>query len=289
MRYLTLLVICNSLVFLGGCKDIGFRKLEDAGDKASVQSAEEALRQIELALENYKNKNGTYPRTNETYLFDTLKNYFIVPIDPAHIYRNEKEQTNYIAVGSRRNKIIYHYPPTVGAGPYTLYWVGVNGVDEEGQDDDLFPAKNGTSKQIIRRVTKSFKGKGSNIEFILKVAGLDPDADNAVFILKDGSVLLYKDEWPLKRYVSGRLELTDADKQQIITEEIDRFFRASHFIMVDSLGNHPEIRRMITASEPSLLAELARKDLEVFLYNNGTRTILLVWDAKRKRLTTFAQ
>ena len=121
-----------------GCEGTGFRKIEGANEKATVQSAQEALQQVELALGKYKETNHIYPRVTEGSLYDTLRKYFVIPIDANHIYRNEKDQSNYIAVGGRKNKIIYRYPATLGPGEYTLYWVGMNAIDEEGRGDDLF-------------------------------------------------------------------------------------------------------------------------------------------------------
>jgi type II secretory pathway pseudopilin PulG len=283
MRQLILLLLLS--LTITSCKDVGFRKLEDASDKATLQSAQEALRATELALENYREKNGSYPKTTEVFLYDTLQNYFVIPIDPAHLYRNEKEQTNYIAIGSRRNKIIYRCPATIGAGPYTLYWIGINGTDEEGQGDDVFmQAKSAKTGEIIRRTVRPFKGKNSTIEFMLKVSGLDPDNDHIVFNVKDGDVTIYKDEWKLRSWVDGRLDLTDADKQRIFTDEIERFFKGSHFISFDSLATRPELRSLIVASYPALPRELAKKEIEVFTYDNGKTSVVILWDSKRKRI-----
>ena len=94
------------LFILVGCEGTGFRKIEGANEKATVQSAQETLQQIELALSKYKEINRTFPRLTEASLYDTLKNYFVIPVDPNHIYHNETDQTNYIAVGGRKNKII---------------------------------------------------------------------------------------------------------------------------------------------------------------------------------------
>src|SRR4051812_27779119 len=101
------------LLLFAGCEGAGFRKIEGANEKAEVQSAQEALQQIELALEKYKEINHTYPRITESAIYDSLKNYFVIPIDPNHIYRNEKEQSTFIAIGSKNNRIIYRYPATL--------------------------------------------------------------------------------------------------------------------------------------------------------------------------------
>ncbi len=276
-------------LLLAGCKEVGFRRLDDASDKASVQSAEEAMHSIELALENYHDKTGTYPKGSESLLFDTIKNYFIVPIDPAHLYRNEKDQANYVAIGSKRNKIVYRNPPTVGAGAYSLYWVGINGVDEEGRGDDLFPTRSTNTKQIIRRITKSFKGKGSSIEFVLKLSGLDATKDNAVFTIKDGSTILMKDDWQVRSYLNKRDDLTESEKQRIIADEVDRFFRASRFVKMDSVNSRPDIKRVLISQANTALNDLKGSDAEVFTYYAGNnRTVILFWDSKRKKLVTLS-
>ncbi len=283
MRQLIIfLFLCFTIT---SCKEVGFRKLEDASDKATLQSAQEALRATELALENYREKNGAYPKSTEVFLYDTLQNYYVIPIDPAHLYRNEKEQTNYIAIGSRRNKIIYRSPATIGAGPYTLYWIGIDGTDEEGQGDDVFmQAKSAKTGEIIRRTVRSFKGKNSSIEFMLKITGLDPERDTVFFDLTDGEVTLYKDQWKLRSWVRGRLDLTDADKQRIFTDEIERFFKGSHFIEFDSLATRPDLHGLIVAGHPNLPRELGKKEIEIFTYDNGTASVAILWDAKRKRI-----
>jgi hypothetical protein len=252
------------------------------------QSAQEALRVTELALESYYDKNGAYPKSTEVFLYDTLQNYYVIPLDPAHLYRNEKEQTNYIAIGSRKNKIIYRCPATIGAGPYTLYWIGVNGIDEEGQGDDiLMHAKSAKRGELIRRTVRAFKGKNSTVEFMLKVTGLDPERDNVTFTLKDGEATIYKDEWKLRSWVDGRYDLTDADKQHIFTDEIERFFKGSHFMPVDSVASSPDLYRQFTSSQPSLLRDLAKKELEVFTYDNGRASVSILYDTKRKRIATI--
>lgn len=283
MRQLIIFLLLS--ITITSCKEVGFRKLEDSSDKATLQSAHEALRATELALENYREKNGAYPKSTEVFLYDTLQNYYVIPIDPAHLYRNEKEQTNYIAIGSRRNKIIYRSPATIGAGPYTLYWIGINGTDEEGQGDDVFmQAKSAKTGEIIRRTVRSFKGKNSSIEFMLKITGLDPDRDTVFFDLKEGEVTLYKDQWKLRTWARGRLDLTDADKQRIFTDEIERFFKGSHFLEFDSLGTRPDLRGLIVTNHPNLPRELAKKEIEIFTYDNGTASVAILWDAKRKRI-----
>lgn len=288
MRQCFFLFASICVLALSGCKDVGFRRIDDASEKASVQSAQEAMHSVALALENYHDKTGAYPKGSETGLFDSIKYHFIVPIDPGHLYRNEKEQSNYIAIGNRRNKLVYHNPPTVGAGAYTLYWVGVNGVDEEGRGDDVFPAQAANTKQIIRRITRSFKGKGSSVEFVLKLSGLDPAKDNAQLTIKDGPAILYKDSWQIRDYIGKRDDLTEPEKQRIIADEVDRFFRPSHFLRLDSLSAHPDIKNVISMQANSLVFDLRGSDTEMFSYYAGNnKSVILIWDGKRKKLITL--
>src|SRR5215207_914437 len=96
-RFLALLVVISFF----GCKDVGFRELPDASEQASLSSVHEAMLMVEAALEQYKQRNGDYPRANKSQLFDSLSKYFLTPIDQAHLYINERDKSNYIAIGGR--------------------------------------------------------------------------------------------------------------------------------------------------------------------------------------------
>ncbi|MFI5264319.1 MAG: hypothetical protein ACHQM6_07380, partial [Candidatus Kapaibacterium sp.] len=177
------------LLVAGGCKDVGFRNIEGANEKATVQSAQEALQQIELALSKYKEINRSYPRVTESTLYDTLKNYFIIPIDPNHIYRNETDQSNFIAIGGRKNRIIYRYPATLGSGDYTLYWIGLNALDEEGRGDDLFASHGKSPKQLSHKLLTNFRGDSIKAEFSLSATGSDFTRDSVKFMVKSASTI----------------------------------------------------------------------------------------------------
>src|SRR5688500_11808146 len=103
------LLIAVAVIGFIGCKDVGFRQLPDASEQASSTSAIEAMQTVESALEQYKQRNGDYPHVTESHLFDSLSKYFLAPIDQSHLYLNEREKANYIAIGNRRNKIVYRY------------------------------------------------------------------------------------------------------------------------------------------------------------------------------------
>jgi hypothetical protein len=258
--------------------------LEDAGIKATSQSAVEALEATAQALDNYKQRIGYYPRVTETNLFDTIKNYYLTTIDPSHIYRNEKEQTNYLAIGSRKNKIIYRNPATIGTGQYSLYWIGANGIDEEGQGDDIvYNSQMETPRHITRRTMRHFHGKGSNLEFTFSVTGVDADRDSAQLVISDANKILYKEMWKVGEWCKDRPELSDADERDFILSEIDRFLKPSHFIPYDSLAPRSNIKRIVNELI-GVSVDNAHLDIEVFLYRSGSVTSVLVWDSKRKRI-----
>src|SRR5205809_8075825 len=101
------LVYCIIFLIFAGCEGTGFRKLEGANEKATIQSAQEILQHVELALNKHREVNHTFPRGTEATLYDTLRNYFSIPVDPNHIYKNERDQSHYISIGGPKNKIIY--------------------------------------------------------------------------------------------------------------------------------------------------------------------------------------
>lgn len=281
--YLLTAAIC--LVFLLGCKGTGFRELPDASEQASAKSALEAMQTVEAALEQYRLRNGDYPRLAETNLFDTLSKYFLTPVDQAHIYRNERTGANYIAIGSRRNKLVYRYPATIGSGDYTLYWVGANGVDEEGSGDDRFPVRERGPKQFYRRILRKQSKNGIELEYILRVTGIDPKKDSMVFSITNGEKQLYADSWSVANYVARRLDLTEREKQDVISQEVSRFFSVGHFIPADSLLKHESALAKLRASgkwSPS-----RQKDVrEVFVYSpSSTSSIIAFYDPAKSTIT----
>lgn len=271
-----------------GCEGTGFRKIEGANEKATVQSAQEALQQVELALGKYKETNHTYPRVTEASLYDTLRKYFVIPIDANHIYRNERDQTNYIAVGGRKNKIIYRYPATLGPGEYTLYWVGINAIDEEGRGDDLFASRGKMPKQLSRKLVTNFRGDSLRTEFSLSATGGDVAKDSVKFQIRIGSVLIYSDWWPLGSYISGRPELTETERQETIDMEFDRFLHPVHFVDADSLVKDRKLAEISQRIGDRALKDLAKKHLQIFTYyagSNGVRAIN--WDPRERKINAI--
>jgi len=282
-RFLILLVIIISFF---GCKDVGFRELPDASEQASLSSAHEAMQMVEAALEQYKQRNGDYPRVNEGHLFDSLSKYFLTPIDQAHLYINERDKTNYIAIGGRRNKLVYRYPGTVGSGDYTLYWVGPNGVDEQGSGDDRFPVRTAGGKRITRRELRKASKSGAELEYILQVTGTNPKKDSMLFSISNGEKTLYSNGWPVANYVRERLDLTERERQDLIALEIARFFSAGHFIAVDSLNTHGSTLMKLRSSgkwSPSRLKDTR----EVFIYSpSQTASIITFYDSRKIAIET---
>lgn len=273
---------------IAGCEGTGFRKIEGANEKATVQSAQEVLQQIELALDKYNEVNRTYPRVTEATLYDTLKNYFVIPIDPNHIYRNETDQSNYIAVGGRKNKIIYRYPATLGSGEYTLYWVGLNAIDEEGRGDDIFAAKGKLPKQLSRKLITIFRSDSIKTEFSLSATGSDFSKDSVKFQIKSGSVLLYSDWWQLGSYIAGRPELTDAERQENINMEFDRFLHQVHFIPADSLLKSAKYITFTGLFDKATLHDMAQRNLQIFSYYAGSKGVRTIyWNAKERKINAI--
>src|ERR1035437_5913270 len=134
----TVFLLLLAALVVGGCRDVGFRELDvSAKDRASMQTAREVMSDLQHGLHLYYEQKHRYPATTEAHLYDSIRNYVNPPLDPIDLYRNDNGKGYFIAVGSRADRIIYRYPATIGSGEYTLYWTGPNGVDEEGEGDDV--------------------------------------------------------------------------------------------------------------------------------------------------------
>ncbi|MEP7235393.1 MAG: hypothetical protein ABI778_08870 [Ignavibacteriota bacterium] len=278
-------LVCILFPLLCGCKEVGFRKIEGANEKATVQSAQEALQEIELALNKYKEINRTYPRITEAALYDSLRNYFVIPIDPNHLYRDEATQTNYIAIGARKNKIVYRYPATLGTGDYTLYWVGTNGNDEQGRGDDLFASKGKAPKQLSRKLLLGFRGDSVKTEFSLSASGGDFTKDSVKFQIRAANTLLYSDWWPLGTYVVGRPELSEAERQETVNLEFERFLYPAHFVLADSILGSRKYSAINRALGGGTLSTLAKKNLQVFTYYSGPAgSKVLYWNGQQRKI-----
>lgn len=284
--FITPSILCLlSIACFTGCEGTGFRKIEGANEKATVQSAQETLQQIELALGKYKEINRTYPRMTEAALYDTLRNYFVIPIDANHIYRNETDQYNYIAIGGRKNKVMYRYPATLGSGEYTLYWIGMNGIDEEGRGDDLFSSRGKMPKQLSHKLLTAFRNDSLKTEFALSATGSNLEKDSVKFQIRIGTTPLYFDWWPLGSYITGRPELSDAERQEMINIEFDRFLHPVHFIYADSLLKDRKLSAIARQFDESMLRDLAKKNLQVFTYYAGSKGVRAVyWNPQERKI-----
>jgi hypothetical protein len=287
--YTKKIIVYCFVIFFAGCEGAGFRKIEGANEKATIQSAQETLQQIELALSKYKEINRTYPRITEASLYDTLKNYFVIPVDPNHIYRNESDQMNYIAVGGRKNKIIYRYPATLGSGEYTLYWVGLNGIDEEGRGDDIFSSRGKMPKQLSHKFITNFRGDSVKTEFFLSATGSDFAKDSVKFQIRIGTMPIYFDWWTLGSYIAGRPELSESERQEIVNTEFDRFLHPVHFIPADSLLQSRKLSVVGYQLDKKILGELAEKNLQVFTYYAGSKGVRVIyWNPRERKINVVA-
>jgi hypothetical protein len=272
---------------LVACKGVGFRQMEGASEKATVLSANETLQAVEVALERFHEVNRHYPSATELTLYDSLKDYFLIPVDAAYLYRNENDQATYIAVGGRKNKLVYHYPATLGSGEYTLYWIGLNGIDEEGRGDDIFAKPTGSGKPLSHQIFVNFRDDSAKVEFIISATGGDPRHDSVIFSVRGGKNVLYEDEWSLGAYTSNRPELSDREKQEVLNAEFDRFLRSSHFNPADSLARDPSsmLTRRIDSKD---FSDLTRAKLPVFTYFSGSSGAKAIyWNVREKKITVI--
>ena len=108
---------------------------------------------VKVALERFHTSHGHYPKCEGKYFLDSLKPYITVSdvyvyadsLDPAGINHALRKPVGnqydwmsvshtYIGVSRPELSIVYRfrYPDT-----FLLYWVGENGIDENGRGDDL--------------------------------------------------------------------------------------------------------------------------------------------------------
>lgn len=264
MRYLLPLTLLLGTFVLGGCHKVGFHEIDvSAKRRASAQMAREVMAELQQGLHNFYLARHHYPATTGAYLYDSIHGYMTTEIDPLDLYRNDNGKGYFIAVGARSGRIIYHYPPTIGAGDYTLYWVGPNGVDEEGEGDDIDAWQSVDSvKRYVRRRDADLQNDGNLDRLLLTSTGPDIYLDSVRLEISRGDTLLYSDSWPLTAYFKDRPELTDEERKQIIRSELDRFFMPGAFVHTDSLLNQgldhwfvlkphsPELTDIIRSAEP---------------------------------------
>ena len=228
-------------IAMSGCKDVGFRQIDvSAKSRASVQTARDVMAQIQQGLHFYYESKHRYPETTEAYLYDSIRNYIPNQVDPIDLYRNDNGKGYFIAVGARSEKIVYRYPPTIGIGDYTLYWVGPNGVDEEGEGDDVDawqPAD--TARHFERQRRFDLQNDGMPDQMRLIRTGPDINRDSVIFEIKRYDTICYREEWSLAEYFKDRPELSGDERKRLVRTELDRFFSSGSFVRTDSLMYQP--------------------------------------------------
>lgn len=276
-----LAVIALTLVF-AGCKDVGFHQLDvTQRNRASVQTARDLMEQLQQGLHIYYEQRHHYPVTTGAYLYDSVGRLIRQGIDATHLYRNDNGRGYFMAVGGRGNRIVYSYPPTVGPGEYTLYWVGPNGVDENDEGDDVDAWTASTEKRTLeRRRSVDLESDGIDDRLILVRTGDDINHDSMRFEIVQRDSVLYKDSWPLSVYFEKRPQLSEEEKRRIVRLESDRFFEPWAFVSVDSL----RLGKLgsFTLPEPEVL-RLSKEKPTIFTYYQGDRGSKgVVWNGQRR-------
>jgi hypothetical protein len=284
---LCLAFVVIAILPIYGCKEAGFRNMDDTRHHASTQIAREVLSQIQEGLKLYHDEHRSYPTTNETHLYDSIHNYLKEPMDPAQLYHNDGGTKGfYIAIGGRNNRVIYRYPPTVGPTDYTLYWSGPNGVDEEGEGDDLPSWDTSLAGRFERRKLVDLRADGSPpVEMLLVKTGSDLFKDSVRFTLRDKDSTLFRDVWPLRDYFKLRPDLTERDRARTVREELQRFFNTSEFVHTDSLLQQDWLKWADLKPQSPEALEISHKNLTMFNYYTGAGGSRgIVWSPVRKRI-----
>ena len=258
---------------VSGCKDAGFRELDVAAkNKASVQTAREVLGQVQQGLRSFYEAKHRYPTTTEAHLYDSIRNFIATELDPIHLYRNENGKGYFIAVGSQTERIIYRYPPSIGTGDYTLYWVGPNGVDEDGEGDDLDAFSTlDTTRRFERQRLANLIGGRDPLRLIIIRTGTNIFKDSVRLEVANHDSILYRDAWPLSAYFKQRPELTDADRKRLIRTELDHFFSPGAFVKTDSLLDHDWSKWADVAPQTTEMGEIVHSGELMFNYYSGDR------------------
>jgi hypothetical protein len=255
-----------------GCKDVGFRELDvSAKSRASVQTAREVMAQVQQGLRAFYDAKHRFPETTDANLYDSIRNYMGSQIDPIDLYRNDNGKGYFIAVGARSERVIYRYPPTLGVGDYTLYWVGQNGVDEEGEGDDVdaWQSAIDTVRKFERQRPVDLQNERDPDRLRLIRSGADIYRDSIRFEIMRHDSVFYADSWPISAYFKNRPELTDAERKQLVRTELDRFFTQGAFVHTDSLAyrNWPHLGDF-PANSPEM-AEIVHSGEAMFNYYAG--------------------
>ncbi|GEM_PF-2143678 len=288
-RSLLLFFVAASLLtafVASGCRDIGFRELDvSAKNRASVQQAREVMAQLQQGLRAFYEAKHRYPETNESHLYDSIRVFLPVQLDPINLYRNDNGKGYFIAVGTRSERIIYRYPPTIGVGDYTLYWIGPNGVDEEGEGDDVDAWQPvDTEKHYERQRTADLEGDRDPERLRLIRTGPDIYRDSVRFEVTRRDTIFYSDAWPLSAYFKNRPELTDADRRRMVRTELDRFLSPGAFVHTDSLLYHDWLHWVDIPPKSAEMAEIVHTGELMFNYYAGDRGSKgLAWLPTQKR------
>ncbi len=273
-------------ISLYGCKDVGFREIDvSAKSRASVQTARDVMAQIQQGLHFYYESKHRYPETTEAYLYDSIRNYIPNQIDPIDLYRNDNGKGYFIAVGARSEKIVYRYPPTIGIGDYTLYWVGSNGVDEEGEGDDVDAWQpSDTARHFERQRHADLQNDGTPDQLRLIRTGPDIARDSVIFEISRHDTLRYREEWALSEYFKDRPELSSDERKRMIRSELDRFFGSEAFIHTDSLLNQHWPHWADVQPKSPEMTNLIRSGETMFNFYEGSRGSKgIVWLPSEKK------
>lgn len=262
-RLLTLALFFVLAIASAGCRNIGFREIDvSAKDRASVQMAHEVMTDIQRGLHAFYESRHRYPATTEAHLYDSIKNFVNPPMDPIHLYRNDNGKGYFIAVGSRSGRIVYRYPATIGTGDYSLYWVGSNGVDEEGEGDDVDAWQSvDTAKRFVRQRVADLENDRDPEHLLVIRTGPDLFRDSVRFEVVRRDSIYFVDTWPLSAYFRMRPELTLDERRHLIRSELDHFLAPAAFVHTDSLlqrdwshwsdvkPNSPEMAELVASGE----------------------------------------
>jgi hypothetical protein len=279
-------ILLFAALAMSGCKDVGFREIDvSAKSRASVQTARDVMAQIQQGLHFYYESKHRYPETTEAYLYDSIRNYIPNQIDPIDLYRNDNGKGYFIAVGARSEKIVYRYPPTIGIGDYTLYWVGTNGVDEEGEGDDVDvwqPAD--SARHFERQRHFDLQNDGTPDQLRLIRTGPDIDRDSVLFEITRHDIVCYHEEWALSEYFKDRPELNADERKRLVRSELDRFFSSGAFVHTDSLTNQHWPHWVEVQPQSPEMALLTRSGETMFDFYEGTRGSKgIVWLPSEKK------
>jgi hypothetical protein len=282
------LLAIGILTSVAGCRKIGFRELDvTEKNRASVQTARDVMAELQRGLRLFYEEKHRYPATTEAHVYDSIRN-FIPQIDPVHLYRNDFGKGYFLAVGGRANRIIYRYPPTVGTGDYTLYWIGQNGVDEEGEGDDIDAWQPvDTTHRFERQRSADLQDEREPDRLLLIRTGPDLFRDSVRFEIIRHDSILYRDSWPLMAYFRDRPELTDADRRRMVRTELDRFLSIGSFVHTDSLLQHDWSKWVDVKPKSPEMAEIVHSGELMFNYFAGDRGSKgIAWLASKRKFVT---